>query len=138
MDKITRQEAKEQNSRYYFTGKPCPKNHISKRVVNSATCYECDRLSEDTRAKSIRTRVIAKLGGVCKRCGFSDIRALQIDHVNGGGKKEISGSSSVHSYYSNILNGDGNSYQVLCANCNWIKRSEQKEHGKTYYQKFQS
>lgn len=127
---MTRKEAVVKGELYYFTGKPCPKGHLSKRVVISATCYECDRLSETKRHRTIRGRIIDKLGGKCQRCGFTDYRALQIDHVNGGGCKEIRGSTSVHTYYTKVINDSTNSYQVLCANCNWIKRSEQNENPK--------
>src|SRR5690606_22318669 len=40
------------------------------------------------RKKAIRNAMIELLGGKCVKCGFSDIRALQIDHVNGGGTIE--------------------------------------------------
>ena len=32
---------------------------------------------------SLRKKIIDALGGCCARCGYSDIRALQIDHING-------------------------------------------------------
>jgi len=73
-----------------------------------------------------RQRVIAALGGKCTKCGFSDWRALQIDHINGGGAREqrqISATGIV----SKILQGETEGYQLLCANCNWIKRYEEKE-----------
>ena len=70
------------------------------------------------------------LGGVCKHCGFSDSRALQIDHINGGGVKELNSIGNKRSYYSRVIRsiqaGEGK-YQLLCANCNWIKRWEKDE-----------
>lgn len=41
MEIINRQDAVKQGLKYYFTGKPCPKNHISKRTVNNSSCYKC-------------------------------------------------------------------------------------------------
>jgi hypothetical protein len=41
MDIISRKEAKEKGLRYYFTGKPCPQKHISKRFVSAGTCASC-------------------------------------------------------------------------------------------------
>lgn len=75
------------------------------------------------------------LGNKCARCGFNDKRALQIDHINGGGCKEreqLFGSkyTSGSIYYKRILDKikDGSKeYQLLCANCNWIKRHERGE-----------
>lgn len=37
----TRKQAKELNEKYYFTGKSCPKGHISKRYSHNGVCYEC-------------------------------------------------------------------------------------------------
>ncbi len=39
--------------------------------------------------KTLRHEVITFLGGKCIRCGFTDERALQLDHVDGGGVKEL-------------------------------------------------
>lgn len=70
--------------------------------------------------------VYEKLGNKCVRCGFSDWRALQIDHVYGGGRKDRLGLSS-RSFYKKILADDSDKYQILCANCNQIKRIENNE-----------
>lgn len=74
--------------------------------------------------------VIMKLGGKCVVCGFKDMRALQLDHINGGGVKEIKKIGRFR-MLSDIMELDitvvMKKYQVLCANCNWIKRSENKE-----------
>ena len=71
------------------------------------------------------------LGGKCVRCGFDDPRALQIDHINGDAVKErIKGIPGYSTYriYLNILKGTPLcEYQLLCANCNWIKRFDNKE-----------
>lgn len=75
-----------------------------------------------------RVYAINILGGKCKRCGFDDIRALQIDHVNGGGNKEHKEGGSYKIYLKIISNKNAEGeYQLLCANCNWIKRYENKE-----------
>jgi hypothetical protein len=83
----------------------------------------------------MRKEILELLGGKCIRCGFSDSRALQIDHINGGGYKEKSKFKTTWKWYQFILeqlkNGSKD-YQLLCANCNWIKRSEDKECGKEF------
>ena len=79
----------------------------------------------------IRDAVLAALGRVCISCGFDDIRALQVDHINGGGHKERKGINSVTKYYKIIIESVANGedkYQLLCANCNMIKRIINKEH----------
>lgn len=74
------------------------------------------------RAK--RQAAILKLGSICVRCGFSDERALQFDHIDGDGYLDREGNTACISVQ--ILRGAGK-YQLLCANCNWIKKAENNE-----------
>jgi hypothetical protein len=74
-----------------------------------------------------RATVIQSLGGKCVKCGFADHRALQVDHINGGGTKEISSFRSMRSYYRHVVSSPPGTYQLLCANCNWIKKWERNE-----------
>lgn len=41
MEKITRQEAKRQGLKRYFTGQPCGRGHLCERYVCDAQCYQC-------------------------------------------------------------------------------------------------
>lgn len=72
------------------------------------------------------------IGHVCVRCGFSDPRALQIDHINGGGAREIKSVGYLR-HIIKLLELDHDEVkkrvQILCANCNWIKRHENGERG---------
>lgn len=92
------------------------------------------RSSKETReyhrkyGKRIRAATIALLGGVCQKCSFSDIRALQVDHVNGGGTKQRKELGNNNSTILKKIQESPNDYQLLCANCNWIKRFELGEH----------
>jgi hypothetical protein len=80
----------------------------------------------------VRQAVLQRLGGKCK-CGFSDWRALQIDHINGGGNQACKGVDKL-CYYNALLKLPEAElhleYQILCANCNWIKRYENNEFSK--------
>lgn len=81
-----------------------------------------------------RLQVIEILGGCCVKCGFTDVRALQVDHINGGGsqaRKTVS-LDSMHNMILRAGNGLG-IYQLLCANCNWIKRHENNENVETVF-----
>lgn len=80
-----------------------------------------------SQSKYKRLEIIELLGGKCVRCDFIDIRALQIDHVHGGGNK-IRNQLSWWKIYKLVINDKTGSYQLLCANCNWIKRVENKEY----------
>lgn len=97
-------------------------NNITKRRKRQAA-------SRRRRTKKQRDNILFLLGNVCKFCNFSDIRALAIDHINAGGnaeRKKIGGG-----YYSkvlkDILNKKKHKYQLLCFNCNQIKKVENKE-----------
>lgn len=80
--------------------------------------------------RNLRESVVVILGGKCVKCGFDDKRALQIDHINGGGSKERKKMGLNGSFHSHVLKSfieKENKYQLLCANCNWIKRFENNE-----------
>lgn len=53
--------------------------------------------------------------------GCTDRRCIQIDHVDGDGKKDRKGGGGRYSMYLRILKDTDKKYQILCANCNWIK-----------------
>lgn len=77
-----------------------------------------------------RLLVVARLGGKCVECGYQDFRALQIDHVNGGGTIENRTTDASCYLRKLLMLSDEDlhqSYQLLCANCNWVKRWERNE-----------
>lgn len=81
---------------------------------------------QQLKRHKLREELFKKYGKVCNKCGFNDSRALQLDHKNGGGWKETI-SLSRQGVYKKALNDKNGNYQILCANCNWIKRIEKKE-----------
>lgn len=42
---ISRQEAKAQKLKFYFTGNPCKYGHICERYVKSCMCIECNKIA---------------------------------------------------------------------------------------------
>src|SRR3990167_10375303 len=86
------------------------------------------RAAQRKYSRNLRLQALEKLGSKCERCGFNDPRALQIDHINGGGVRERKKGTSQHVFYRSIVNGERTDLQLLCANCNWIKRAERKEY----------
>jgi hypothetical protein len=80
----------------------------------------------------IRLKVIAALGGKCAKCPWTDWRALQVDHVAGGGNKDRKRNKRYNymTQHKKILREiSSGKYQLLCANHNWIKRHENNEFG---------
>jgi len=130
------QETKEQHKQYYLKNK----DKINKRM--NSYMKETYRPTHKKQILTIqkiclkrirmkrREQILQLLGNKCIRCGFLDKRALQIDHIHGRGlreMKEMKGNASPQ-YLKNILKHPED-YQILCANCNWIKRVENNEVG---------
>jgi hypothetical protein len=110
------------------------KAHKKRCAINSKNLRRNNPEKARKPYKRLRMRIFELLGAKCVRCGFNDVRALQIDHINGGGTKEIKKIGGVNSkYYKYIIKkieSGSKDYQILCANCNWIKRSENNENRK--------
>lgn len=94
-------------------------------------CRDCHaRMSSgSTTARVLRERIVRKLGGACSRCCYSDdIRALQLDHVNGdGASHRVRDLGCSRKYYIQMeAELDSGAYQVLCSNCHSIKTHEDR------------
>lgn len=81
------------------------------------------------RKLNMKFKVLEQYGTACKICGFSDYRALQIDHINDNGaeeRKSLGGQnfSGWRFYEWLIANDFPEGYQTLCANHNNIKQWE--------------
>jgi len=81
----------------------------------------------------MRTKVLTHYGNdkcACVKCGFDDIRALSIDHINGYGKKPTktySNRSGTGLYYWLVRLNYPEGFQTLCMNCQFVKRAINKE-----------
>lgn len=126
-----------QDNKYF---KDYYKKNKEYRNAKSSEYYETNRIEIALRVKTKRDAkrkmVIDYLGGKCKRCGFEDIRALQIDHIYGGGREDR--KIGLYKFWQNVLKIGSEKYQVLCANCNTIKKCENKEYNPTYYNRFKT
>lgn len=87
--------------------------------------YQKERAWKKEQWKRWREKVLDVLGNICSHCPFSDPRALQIDHVHGGGCAEERllgrGVGYMKHVIDSVMRGEGK-YQLLCANCNVIKK----------------
>ena len=103
--------------------------------------YERDAEKYRLQRLSLREKAIKKLGSKCSNpnCswlnedgsrGCKDTRCLQIDHKFGGGSRERKqlGGDAQRKIYKAVLQDEVGKFQLLCANCNWIKRAENKEY----------
>jgi hypothetical protein len=112
---------RERQRNYYYKNRDNPKFRERKNQL-SRESYA--RLTISPHQKK-RLEVFRILGDKCKICGFSDKRALQIDHIHNNGYKHYKNGSGTYGVYKHIIelgNEAYTEYQILCANCNWIKR----------------
>lgn len=85
---------------------------------------------------AVRREILTLLGDCkCLHCGYDkDWRALQIDHIHGNGKADTRTAGAktnqwaLRNWILENLEDAKRIYQILCANCNWIKRFENGEH----------
>ncbi len=91
----------------------------------SLACIK-NRKAELQYRQRLRSQILDLLGNKCAVCGFSDPKALQIDHIHGGGYRQRQGVG-IDNQYRLILEVKGEGYQLLCANCNQIKKYVNKE-----------
>ena len=98
-------------NRYY-------KNHPERSSVNA--------LNDRRLRRAKRIEMLLFLCGKCNVCGFDDFRALQIDHINGGGSKESKEFPYIGTRYD-LIRKSPEKYQLLCANHNAIKVWENEE-----------
>jgi len=73
--------------------------------------------------RKLRQRVIDRLGGKCVNCGCTVLEALEINHKNGGGRKEYLGkgaSDRSRDMLFAILNGKRSTddLEIRCKVCN--------------------
>lgn len=62
----------------------------------------------------------------CTRCGETDLRCLEFDHIRGGGRKHYTliKSTRIVKWVIKHPKEARKKLQVLCGNCNWKKRYE--------------
>jgi len=78
------------------------------------------------RRLNIKSSVLTHYGNgkcACVDCGFGDIRALSIDHIDGSGAKHRKsiGRGGLSFYQWLVDNKFPEGYQTLCMNCQFIK-----------------
>lgn len=72
-----------------------------------------------------RLAVILRLGGHCRRCGFGDIRALELNHIDRSRKlrPKVRYPNHILVRMSDLRQNEDN-FEILCANCHRIETHE--------------
>ena len=81
------------------------------------------------RRTELRQEVVQMLGGKCQWCGNPDPRVLHVDHKYMSPRDEKANIGNQETVFRLIVDGliSKDVYQILCANCNWIKKVENNE-----------
>lgn len=86
------------------------------------------RQSQRKFRDKIKVLVLTHYGNgrcACVKCGFSDIKALSIDHIEGNGSKHRREIGCM--FYRWLIKSDyPQGFQTLCMNCQFIKRFENR------------
>lgn len=154
--KLKRQEhpeiEREKHRKYYLANKEkisakrkeYRKTHLPPIRIYNAEYYNNNK--DKLKAKSIKYRTALKIDVLthygngkcaCVRCGYSDIRALTLDHINGGGhqQRRDTGKSGLTFYIWLKQKGYPSGLQTYCCNCQFLKRSERSEYRTNYPRK---
>ena len=78
-------------------------------------------MRERNRDRRLRVlNIISNGNPICNRCGCSDTRLLEINHINGGGSQENKHGSGVTNFLNDIYNGKRKTddLEILCRVCN--------------------
>lgn len=115
---------KDKSEFYKASGKSRSMTHRQNCHSYCKDCYK-QRIIDRKRNNRINRRkeIFNHYGNKCSVCGFDDIRALAIDHVNNNGAEERrKWRGKMDFFYKKIIDdGFPSDYQILCANCNSIK-----------------
>ena len=102
----------------------------SKRRQEKPLAVQRDMVKYNGR---LRAEIVAFFGGRCAHCGFTDPRCLQLDHIAGGGGVERKAQKwNLYWRWKFVTTQPEEArqkLQLLCANCNVIKRVERREYG---------
>ena len=108
------------------------KDTANKRLRSTREFKDKRNLREKKLRKYWRDELINVLGGyICKECNYNKSKIpLQIDHIKGNGRQERKKNSDTSRYYKKYAkepNLARKTLQVLCSNCNQIKKFANKE-----------
>jgi len=109
------------------------KIYCSRKCLHAFSAHKFYLKNKDTvyqtyRGNALKRRlaVIEYLGGKCAKCGLEDWRVLQINHINGGGNRDVkSKRGRNYALQQEIVTGKREGeFNLLCANCNILYEYE--------------
>jgi hypothetical protein len=94
--------------------------------INEMTNKRNKNYNRAFRLKALE--VVGKNILACSNCGCTDIRILEIDHINGGGRQETKGRGNYTQFIRAIARGKRKTddLRILCKVCNAAYYVKQK------------
>lgn len=127
-DIIREQPLTSEDKEFWKSFKRPPCSRLSKYTVEEKR--ELRKAQAKKRSLELKRKVLTHYGNgkcTCVRCGYSDLRALSLDHISGGGSRRIQGRTANALRHKLIAAGFPSGYQTLCMNCQFLKREENNE-----------
>ncbi len=106
-----------------FCSKSCQKLYWDK---NGHDIYQ-----RNNRYWKRKLAIIESLGGKCVKCGFSDHRAIDINHIDPSTKVRPRGGQYTWSRRFKDWDANAGNLELLCANCHRLHTWEQRGFGPT-------
>lgn len=143
-----REHIRQREKEYYHTHKELRRQqfknfydvHSEERRAKTREWTQKNKERNRIVREKLRMKVLEKLGKKCNNpnCPIPsermDLRALQIDHINGNGHEDRKHHNPVQ-YLNKVLKDTNENYQLLCAYCNWIKKYDKKEFSTAKWEK---
>lgn len=104
-NKETARSMKRENMRRYRAEKPEHHRAVSRKAKRKQ-----------------REKLYDAYGKQCVLCGFSDERALSLDHIKNNGAEERKAIGDRAVYYRALIPENKSDYRMLCMNCQFIER----------------
>ena len=111
-------------------------NNLSRQLLTKQERLQRKRDNAHEWQRRQRTELVEFLGGRCQnsKClvvgGCRDLRCLHVDHKDGYGnedRRRFKNNYTMYGYYNRNREEAVVKLQLLCANCNYIKRHDNKE-----------
>src|SRR6185436_18369340 len=118
-NKIYRENNKERIKKYHKDWLNKPDNRVKWNAYQ--------RQSMKKQYKQAKYTLFNFLGNKCTWCGILDKRVLELDHIKDDGEQDRAKlNGRIHFYYAKHLDEAKEKLQILCCNCNRIKKYERQ------------
>ena len=103
MKEITREQAKHEGMKRYFTGKPCKRGHVCERETSSGMCVECKKIQRSSTEYKKKAREQQGRWSESNRARKNEISRLSHRKCNPDGRSFCSVSSFIRGSLSRVI-----------------------------------